>query len=131
MQSITLPRQLTPGQHIKKLSGKLGKELLTMAPSNPKFEQPSDLRRQAHTRPHKSSKIMFFFYISIYKCTNHTFYLFKIYFLIQLFIPEYTTHYNIYYSHYFIKIFLPHEKQTFWYSTYYTNLLTHLLTHYH
>ena len=101
MQIITLPRQLTPGQHIKKLSGKLGKELLTMAPSNPKFEQPSDLRRQAHTRPHKSSKIMFF-YISIYKCTNHTFYLFKLYFLIQLCIPEYTTHYNIYYSHYYI-----------------------------
>ena len=68
-------------------------------------EQPSDLRRQAHTRPHKSSKIMFF-YISIYKCTNHTFYLFKLYFFIQLCIPEYTTHYNIflviYYSHYYI-----------------------------
>ena len=47
MQIITLPRQSTHGQHIKKLSGKLGKELLTMAPSNPKFAQPSDLRRQA------------------------------------------------------------------------------------
>ena len=56
MQIITLPRQSTPGQHIKKLSGKLGKELLTMAPSNPKFAQPSDLRRQALYMDHLSSK---------------------------------------------------------------------------
>ena len=69
-------------------------------------EQPQDLCREAHTRPHKSSKIMLFFiYRYISAQITHFIYLNYI-FLIQLCIQEYTTHYNIflviYYSHYFI-----------------------------
>ena len=48
---ITLPHHSTLGQDLKNHSGKLGTELPTMGPSNPKYAQPwlahpSDLCRQ-------------------------------------------------------------------------------------